>query len=146
MTVTQALVWMTDPRPAKDLNSLEAWKCDKKENLPAPACSLPNSCAVPFKPPEANFSATRQVQCNAQRSATQWRRGWGKRLRGRPPTRDATQRCVDGGLPCSSQGRGRPPSPFRCVAGRVVGLPHRRRPMLAAEAKPVPRDKTSRSD
>ncbi len=61
VTVTQALVWMTDPRPAKDLNTLEAWKCEKKENLPPPPCSLPNSCAVPFKPPEANFSATRQV-------------------------------------------------------------------------------------
>ena len=61
VTVTQALVWMTDPRPAKDLNSLEAWKCDKKENLPPPACNLPNSCAVPFKPPEANFSATRYL-------------------------------------------------------------------------------------
>ncbi|CAG2067041.1 unnamed protein product [Timema podura] len=61
VTVTQALVWMTEPRLAKNLNNFEAWDCTKRENLPSPPCNLPNSCALPFKPPEANTSATRYL-------------------------------------------------------------------------------------
>jgi hypothetical protein len=59
VTITQALVWMTDPRPAKNLNTFDAWNCAKRQNIPPPPCNLPNSCALTFKPPEANVSSTR---------------------------------------------------------------------------------------
>ena len=59
VTITQALVWMTDPRPAKNLNTFDAWNCAKRQNIPPPPCNLPSSCALPFRPPEANVSSIR---------------------------------------------------------------------------------------
>ncbi|XP_046664819.1 chitin deacetylase 1 [Homalodisca vitripennis] len=61
VTVTQALTWMTDPRPVKDLNNYEPWKCDKTDHLPPPPCNLPNKCALSFRPPEANVTSTRYL-------------------------------------------------------------------------------------
>ncbi|KDR24193.1 uncharacterized protein LOC110828651 [Zootermopsis nevadensis] len=61
VTITQALVWMTDPRSAKNLNTFDAWNCAKRQNIPPPACNLPNSCALSFRPPEANVSSTRYL-------------------------------------------------------------------------------------
>ncbi|KAG8231417.1 hypothetical protein J437_LFUL012427, partial [Ladona fulva] len=63
VTITQALVWMTDPRTLKEINSgYDAWKCARKpEELPAAPCNLPNKCALSFRPPEANFSTTRYL-------------------------------------------------------------------------------------
>ncbi|CAH1407765.1 unnamed protein product [Nezara viridula] len=62
VTVTQALTWITDPHPTKELTTFEPWKCNKKDNLPPPPCNLPNKCALTFKPPEANFSTTRYLE------------------------------------------------------------------------------------
>ncbi|XP_063236003.1 chitin deacetylase 1 [Bacillus rossius redtenbacheri] len=61
VTVTQALIWMTEPRTANTLNTFDAWNCAKRENIPPPPCNLPNSCALPFRPPEANVSQTRYL-------------------------------------------------------------------------------------
>lgn len=59
VTATQALTWMTDPKPIKALHNFEGWSCKKKENLPGPPCNNPHKCALDFKPAEANFTTTR---------------------------------------------------------------------------------------
>ncbi|CAH0406911.1 unnamed protein product [Chilo suppressalis] len=61
VTVTQALTWMTDPKPAKSLTNYEPWRCDKNDLPPAP-CNLPNKCALSFKHPDANFTDTRYME------------------------------------------------------------------------------------
>ncbi|XP_046388166.1 chitin deacetylase 1 [Ischnura elegans] len=63
VTITQALVWMTDPRSIKEVNAgYDAWKCERKpEDIPPPPCNLPNKCALSFKTAEANFSTTRYL-------------------------------------------------------------------------------------
>lgn len=61
VTVTQALTWMTDPKPAKVLLNFEPWRCDKKDLPPAP-CNLPNKCALSFKHPEKNITDTRYME------------------------------------------------------------------------------------
>lgn len=61
VTVTQALTWMTDPKPVKALNNYEAWRCDRND-LPAAPCNLPNKCALSFKQPESNFTDTRYME------------------------------------------------------------------------------------
>ncbi|KAK7862343.1 hypothetical protein R5R35_011571 [Gryllus longicercus] len=62
VTITQALLWMTEPQPLKQVNSIDAWNCKKsRENLPPAACNLPNSCALSFRPPELNISSTRYL-------------------------------------------------------------------------------------
>ncbi|KAG7306036.1 hypothetical protein JYU34_008607 [Plutella xylostella] len=61
VTITQALTWMTDPRPAKNLVTFEPWKCDVKA-FPAAPCNLPNKCALSFKNPTANFTDTRYME------------------------------------------------------------------------------------
>lgn len=62
MTATQALTWITDPRPLKDINNFEAWNCKKKENIPPPPCITGNKCALGFKPDSANFSDVRYLE------------------------------------------------------------------------------------
>lgn len=63
VTITQALTWMTDPRPTADLNRFEPWGCSKKkENLPQPGCNIGNKCALSFHPPELNFTDTRYLE------------------------------------------------------------------------------------
>ncbi|KAF4521597.1 hypothetical protein B566_EDAN001317 [Ephemera danica] len=60
VTTTQALVWMTDPKPTKDLTTYEAWQCKKEANSLSP-CNLPNKCPLSFKAPDANVSSTRYL-------------------------------------------------------------------------------------
>ncbi|KAK0095813.1 hypothetical protein PV326_007319 [Microctonus aethiopoides] len=62
VTATQALTWMTDPKPLKALNNYDGWSCGKKENIPGPPCNIPNKCALDFKPAEANFTTTRYLE------------------------------------------------------------------------------------
>ncbi|KYN02697.1 hypothetical protein ALC62_06497 [Cyphomyrmex costatus] len=62
VTATQALTWMTDPKPIKALHNFEGWSCKKKENLPGPPCNNPHKCALDFKPSESNFTTTRYME------------------------------------------------------------------------------------
>ncbi|KAF5289124.1 hypothetical protein FQA39_LY15226 [Lamprigera yunnana] len=63
VTATQALMWITDPKPLKDLNSFEPWNCKKKNNnLPQKPCSNSNKCALSFKPDNQNFTDTRYLE------------------------------------------------------------------------------------
>lgn len=65
VTVTQALTWMTDPKPIKQLNTYEAWGCKKKETTPPAPCNVSNKCALNFKTPDLNFTDTRYLEtCN----------------------------------------------------------------------------------
>lgn len=57
VTMTQALLWMTDPVPISQIGSLEDWDCRKRQNIPPPPCNLPNSCRLTFKPPKGVDSA-----------------------------------------------------------------------------------------
>lgn len=59
VTATQALTWITDPKPISGLTNYEGWSCKKKENLPEPPCNNANKCALDFKPADANFTSTR---------------------------------------------------------------------------------------
>ena len=59
VTATQALTWMTDPRPLKELSTYEDWGCKPKFNIPGPSCNNANKCALDFKPAESNFTMTR---------------------------------------------------------------------------------------
>ncbi|KAL0267516.1 UNVERIFIED_CONTAM: hypothetical protein PYX00_009768 [Menopon gallinae] len=61
VTITQALVWMTDPREAKTLNNYDAWNCQKRESITPAPCNLPNNCALSFRPPDANITTTRYL-------------------------------------------------------------------------------------
>lgn len=70
VTTTQALQWMTDPKPLKALNNYEPWSCSKKQfNVQRP-CNLSNKCALPFKTQESNITDTRYMEtcrdCPAQ--------------------------------------------------------------------------------
>jgi hypothetical protein len=58
VTTTQALVWMTDPKPAQELINYEPWLCKKEPNTLGP-CNLPNKCPLRFKAPDANVTSTR---------------------------------------------------------------------------------------
>ncbi|KAF0291691.1 hypothetical protein FJT64_010266 [Amphibalanus amphitrite] len=51
VTMTQALLWMSDPVPVNQISQFDDWDCRKRKEVPPPACNLPNSCKVPFKPP-----------------------------------------------------------------------------------------------
>ena len=59
VTATQALTWITDPQPVKNLHNFEGWSCKKKYNDPGPSCNNANKCALEFKPAESNFTSTR---------------------------------------------------------------------------------------
>ncbi|XP_057341564.1 chitin deacetylase 1 [Microplitis mediator] len=62
VTATQALRWITDPKPLKALNNYEPWSCKKVENDPGPPCNNANKCALDFKPADANFTTTRYME------------------------------------------------------------------------------------
>lgn len=59
VTATQALTWMTDPKPLSALREYEGWSCKRKDNLPGPPCNNPQKCALDFKPDGTNFTAVR---------------------------------------------------------------------------------------
>ncbi|KAJ8936773.1 hypothetical protein NQ318_008989 [Aromia moschata] len=62
VTTTQALTWMTDPKPVKELNNYEPWDCRKKTNIPPLPCKNSNKCALSFKRPELNITDTRYLE------------------------------------------------------------------------------------
>ncbi|KAB0798800.1 hypothetical protein PPYR_06680 [Photinus pyralis] len=63
VTATQALTWITDPKPLTELNKFEAWDCKKKNgNIPKTPCLSPNKCALSFKPDNQNFTDTRYLE------------------------------------------------------------------------------------
>ncbi|KAI4463980.1 chitin deacetylase-like 4 [Holotrichia oblita] len=62
VTATQSLTWITDPKPVKELNNLEAWDCKKRDHLPGKGCNNSNKCALSFKKPDANFTDTRYLE------------------------------------------------------------------------------------
>lgn len=66
VTTTQALTWMTDPKPVKQLNNYEPWDCKKRDNLPPPPCKLSNKCALSFKKPDTNVTDTRYLETCAE--------------------------------------------------------------------------------
>ena len=57
VTMTQALYWMTDPIPINQLAQLDQWDCRKRKDIPDPACNLPNTCRISFKPPKDGDAA-----------------------------------------------------------------------------------------
>ncbi|XP_031636611.1 uncharacterized protein LOC116349354 [Contarinia nasturtii] len=62
VTTTQALQWITDPKPLKSLTNYEPWACQKKQsNVQAP-CNLSNKCALPFKTQTSNITDTRYME------------------------------------------------------------------------------------
>lgn len=73
VTTTQALTWMTDPKPVSQLKNYESWGCEKNENLPPKPCKVPNKCALAFKRPELNVTDTRYLEtCNDCPNAYPW--------------------------------------------------------------------------
>lgn len=70
LTTTQALQWITDPKPLKALNNYEPWDCLKKQPNVQKPCNISNKCALPFKTQESNITDTRYMEtcrdCPAQ--------------------------------------------------------------------------------
>lgn len=63
LTTTQALTWITDPKPLKVINSkYDAWDCEKKPNNVQKPCNLSNKCALPFKTQTSNVTDTRYME------------------------------------------------------------------------------------
>lgn len=62
MTTTQALQWITDPKPLKLLNNYEPWSCDKKQSNVQQTCNISNKCALPFKTQTSNITDTRYME------------------------------------------------------------------------------------
>lgn len=63
VTTTQALTWITDPKPLKQINSnYEPWSCKKKQTNVQKPCNLSNKCALPFKTQTSNITDTRYME------------------------------------------------------------------------------------
>lgn len=62
LTITQMLQYMTDPKELRDVNTIEAWKCDKSVAVAPKPCNIWNTCALPFKIPEQNLTDTRYME------------------------------------------------------------------------------------
>jgi len=62
VTTTQALTWITDPKPLKSLNNYEPWNCQKKPTAVQPPCNIANKCALPFKTQTSNITDTRYME------------------------------------------------------------------------------------
>jgi len=68
VTATQSLLWITEPRPAEQLNTFEPWDC-KKRVVPSQPCNLPNKCQLNFKvrgQPTATRYMTTCAECPDQ--------------------------------------------------------------------------------
>lgn len=62
MTVTQALTWITDPKPLSALNTYGGWDCKKSTPSASKPCNLSNKCALPFKRSTSNVTDTRYME------------------------------------------------------------------------------------
>lgn len=59
VTMTQALTWVSDPKPLTKLATIDAWDCKKTTPSASRPCNLPNSCALALK--KANVTDTRYM-------------------------------------------------------------------------------------
>lgn len=63
ITTTQALTWITDPKPLKVINAkYDAWDCEKKPTNVQKPCNISNKCALPFKTQTSNVTDTRYME------------------------------------------------------------------------------------
>jgi len=62
VTATQALLWITEPKPAETLNAFEPWDC-KKRVVPPQPCNLPNKCPLVFRPKKGPASTRYMTTC-----------------------------------------------------------------------------------
>lgn len=62
ITTTQALQWITDPKPLNQLTNYEPWQCQKKTSNVQKPCNLSNKCALPFKTQTTNITDTRYME------------------------------------------------------------------------------------
>jgi len=62
VTATQALLWITEPKPAETLNAFEPWDCKKRVVSPQP-CNLPNKCPLVFRPNKGPSSTRYMTTC-----------------------------------------------------------------------------------
>lgn len=59
VTMTQALSWVSDPKPLKQLPTYEPWDCKKYVPPTSRPCNLPNKCALGLK--RSNMSDIRYM-------------------------------------------------------------------------------------
>merc|ERR1711936_806002 len=71
VTGTQALLWMTDPKPLSQINEVESWRCKTEEELPPPPCPSPNSCSLVHRENGVN-SARYMTTCRTCPSRYPW--------------------------------------------------------------------------
>jgi len=71
VTGTQALLWMTDPKPLSQINEVDSWRCKTEEELPPPPCPSPNSCSLVHRENGAN-SARYMTTCRTCPSRYPW--------------------------------------------------------------------------
>ncbi|CAL8079007.1 unnamed protein product [Orchesella dallaii] len=62
VTATQALLWITEPKPVEALATFEGWDC-KKRTVPTPPCNLPNKCPLVFRQPNQPSSTRYMTTC-----------------------------------------------------------------------------------
>lgn len=63
VTITQALTWITDPKPTKQLANYEPWGCKTRATATPKPCNESNKCALTFK--ADNVTDTRYMEtCN----------------------------------------------------------------------------------
>ncbi|XP_055711943.1 chitin deacetylase 1 [Phlebotomus papatasi] len=62
VTATQALQWITDPKPLKSLAKFDAWDCKNNVNAAPKPCNISNKCALAFKRPPSNITDTRYME------------------------------------------------------------------------------------
>lgn len=63
VTIEQALTWITDPKPIKQLSGYEPWGCKTRATQTPKPCSESNKCALSFK--TQNVTDTRYMEtCN----------------------------------------------------------------------------------
>lgn len=60
VTVTQALSWVSDPKPLNKLSTVESWDCKRSIPSASKPCNIGNSCALSFK--KDNITDTRYME------------------------------------------------------------------------------------
>lgn len=63
VTVNQALAWMSDPKPLKQVNNIELWDCTRNLFRSASKpCEISIKCALSHKPMDSNITDTRYME------------------------------------------------------------------------------------
>lgn len=60
VTVTQALSWISEPRPLNQLANVESWDCKRTAPSASKPCNISNKCALAFK--KDNITDTRYME------------------------------------------------------------------------------------